>query len=162
MEVLTKFTAVKDSKMIKEVKTIASNVLLETKTSFKSLKDTELKQSKEFLNTLAQQLVLEMHKQALSHYNAVIGEDMTQVLRYQKDSLITLQWNKLIILLFRVPLNPQGLNDRELAVDTMNKKKLIAKYKFQIMIIERMNFLKRVKLLYSIRRRGLLRRVRVK
>lgn len=154
MRVLDKFTTVEDNGVVKSIEDIASEALKRTLASFKPITEGELKQSKDFLNKLAHELVLKMHENTYANYNAVVGEKMVQVFRYQKNSLITLQWNKLITILFRVPLNPQGSGDRQLAIDSVDRKSLASKYA-SYLFIGKTNCSNRLGLLRSTKSRAL-------
>ena len=117
MDIVKSYTTVKDEEIHK-------TALIATKSAFEKvvlalgLADTlALVDNKEFLHCFATEIVNQMKKKGCDNYNAIIGTDLVRVFRYQKESLITIKWKELVILLFQSPLNPQFEVDEKRSSD---------------------------------------------
>jgi hypothetical protein len=68
---------------------------------------TDLSTNKIFLKTFAQEIVSALNKAQMQNYNAILGCNLVRVLRYEKNSLITLSCGPLSLVLFKCPSTPQ-------------------------------------------------------
>ena len=111
-----------DKKVLNEAAKAVHLAMKSTLNSFKT--NTPLTTSTEFLKRLAKTAIEKLEDK---DYNVIVGEDLIKVFKYQKDSFVSLKWDKLILTLFKVPSNPQFPLTNDLLIDN----EVIAKYIFK-------------------------------
>ena len=111
---ITKFAVVKDSTNVSEASKVqtavdcANSALAAVLGHFKLPTDpnADLARNKSFLAVYAKEVIASLKAARLENYNAVVGNNLTRVLRYEKNSLITLFCGNISLVLFKCPSNP--------------------------------------------------------
>ncbi len=107
MEVVKTFTTVTDQDRLKRIYAATKSACDATLASLNLPPDSALQNNPAFLSSFASDIISQLAKAGIDHYNAIVGNALTRVFRYQKDSLVTVEWNDVVVLLYQTPIDPQ-------------------------------------------------------
>ena len=107
METIKTFTTVTDEARFKSMIAATRIALNAVLTHLNLSPESSLYNNDSFLSEFAREIVVQLQKQGIEKYGAIVGAGLVRVLRYQKDTLVTINWKELTILLYQCPGNPQ-------------------------------------------------------
>ncbi len=106
MEIARNFTTLPDPSKLTSVLSAARAASDSVLSALHLSPGVSLSENSAFLAALASEIVLRLRQSGMARYNCIVGDGLTRVFRYQKESLVTLKWDRLVILLYLAPESP--------------------------------------------------------